>query len=101
MQAEYLSRDGARMGRSLLGDLGLWKLREDGATGGAHEARKGTGTSAGSEPGDPLFIARWAEQAYCLTWIMSLVFPLVELGYFKFDKYFSRKNIILVFFKVN
>jgi hypothetical protein len=35
------------MGRSPLGDWGLWKLREDGATGGAHEARKRTGRNAG------------------------------------------------------
>ena len=30
-----------------MGDWGLWKLREDGATGGAHEARKRTGRNAG------------------------------------------------------
>jgi hypothetical protein len=30
-----------------LGDWGLWKLREDGTTGGAHEARKRTGRNAG------------------------------------------------------
>jgi hypothetical protein len=35
------------MGRSLLGDWGLWKLREDGATCGAHEARKRTERNAG------------------------------------------------------
>jgi hypothetical protein len=47
MQVEYLSRDGARMGRSPLGNWGLWKLREDGATGGAHEARNAGGGVCG------------------------------------------------------
>ena len=44
------SRDGAGKRRRLLG-LGLWKLSEDGAAGGAHEARKGAGTKAGPNPG--------------------------------------------------
>jgi hypothetical protein len=35
------------MGRSPLGDWRLWKLREDGATGGTHEARKRTGRNTG------------------------------------------------------
>jgi hypothetical protein len=35
------------MGRASLGSRGLWKLHEDGATGGAHEARKRTGRNAG------------------------------------------------------
>ena len=35
------------MGRSLLGDGGLWKLHEDGAMGGAHEARKRMGRNVG------------------------------------------------------
>jgi hypothetical protein len=90
-------------GEESIGGRGLWKLRDDGATGGAHEARKGTGTNAGSElksePGASVFaLHRPVGRAGPLSDLDHvLVFSFVKLRYFKFDKYFSRKKHNFIF----